>query len=144
MDWKKHLKSIYFDVKNLKNNLEKSYSGPTKIYRYLKKEGKYNVGLSAIKQWLQEIDAYSLQRPQRYKIKTNRVISQGLDFLWDADLADVTSLSKENVDLKFLLVAIGDFSRYAWVRPLKNKKHESIIDALKDIFEEGRIPSAFR
>lgn len=115
MDWKEHLKSIYFDVKN-----PLSYSGPTKIYRYLKKEGKYNVGLSAIKQWLQDIDAYSLQRPQRYKIKTNMVILQGLDFLWDADLADVTSLSKQNVDLKFLLVAIDDFSPYAWGRPLEN------------------------
>lgn len=72
------------------------------------------------------------------------VISQGLDFLWDADLADVTSLSKQNVDLKFLLVAIDDFSPYAWVRPLENQKHESIIDALKEIFEEGRIPSELR
>ncbi|XP_062567676.1 uncharacterized protein LOC134229907 [Saccostrea cucullata] len=139
MEWKEHLKSIYFDLEN-----SVSYSGPTKIHRYLKKEGKYKVGLSAIKQWLQDIDAYSLQRPQRYKFKTNRVISQGIDFLWDADLADVNSITKENDDLKFLLVTIDDFSRYAWVRPLKNKKHESIIDALKDIFEEGRIPSELR
>lgn len=55
MDWKEHLKSIYF-----------GYLGPTDIYRYLKKKEKYIVGLSAIKQWLQVIDAYSLQRPQRY------------------------------------------------------------------------------
>jgi hypothetical protein len=105
MDWKEHLKYIYFDLKN-----PISYSGPTKIYHHLKKEGKYKVGLSAIKQWLQDIDAYSLQRPQRYKIKTNKVISQGIDFLWDADLADGSSLSDENDDFKFVLVTIDDFS----------------------------------
>ena len=120
MSWKEHLNSIYFDVKN-----PISYAGPTKIYRFLKKEGKYKVGLSAIKQWLQDIDAYSLQRPQRYKVKTNRVISQGIDFFWDADLADVGSLSEKNDDYKFLLVAIDVFSRYAWVKPLR-KKHTKI------------------
>lgn len=64
MNWKEHLKHIYFDVKN-----PISYAGPTKIYHYLKKEAKYTVGLSAIKQWLQDIDAYSLQRPQRYILR---------------------------------------------------------------------------
>ena len=139
MSWKEHLNSIYFDVKN-----PISYAGPTKTYRFLKKEGKYKVGLSAIKQWLQDIDAYSLQRPQRYNVKTNRVISQGIDFLWDADLADVGSLSEENDGFKFLLISIDVFSRYAWVRPLKNKKHDSIVDALKDIFQDGRIPTELR
>lgn len=46
-----------------------SYAGRTKIYHYLKKEAKYSVGLSAIKQWLQGIDAYSFQRPQRYILR---------------------------------------------------------------------------
>lgn len=54
------------------------------------------MGLTAIKQWLQDIDVYSLQRHQRYKFKMNRVVSQGIDFLWDVDLADVSALSKEN------------------------------------------------
>lgn len=44
MDWKEYLKLIYFDVKNFL-----SYLGLIKIYCYLKKEGKYNVGLLVIK-----------------------------------------------------------------------------------------------
>mgnify|MGYP003688985447 CR=1 FL=1 len=58
MNWKEHLKNIYFDVKN-----PISYAGPTKIYQYLKNEGKYKVGLTPIKQCLKDIDAFSLQRP---------------------------------------------------------------------------------
>ena len=139
MDWKEHLKSVYFDVKN-----PISYSGPTKIYRYLKKEGKYKVGLSAIKQWLQDIDAYSLQRPQRYKFKRNRVISQGIDFLWDVDLADVSNLTKENDGTRYLLIAIDVFSRFLWIQPLKSKQHGPLVEGLRKIFASGRRPREIR
>ena len=137
--WKEHLESIYFDLDS-----PISYAGPTKIYKYLKKEGKYNVGLHAIRKWLQDVDAYSLQRPVRYKFKTRRVISQGIDFLWDVDLADVSNLAKHNDGVRYLLVAIDVFSRYLWVEPLKNKFHQTIIDALRKIFKTGRIPNELR
>lgn len=137
--WKEHLESIYFDLDS-----PISYAGPTKIYKYLKKEGKYNVGLHAIRKWLQDVDAYSLQRPVRYKFKTRRVISQGIDFLWDVDLADVSNLAKHNDGVRYLLVAIDVFSRYLWVEPLKNKFQQTIIDALRKIFKTGRIPKKLR
>ena len=139
MSWKTHLESVYFDLKS-----PISFSGPTKIYNYLKKEGKYDVSLHAIRRWLQDIDAYSLQRPLRYKFKTRRVISQGIDALWDADLADVSNLAKYNDGIKYLLVAIDTMTRYLWIQPLKNRLHQSIIKALQSIFKQGRIPSELR
>ncbi|KAK3108257.1 hypothetical protein FSP39_004278 [Pinctada imbricata] len=139
MSWREHLQEIYFDVKN-----PISYAGPTKIYRYLRKEGKYKVGLSLIKQWLQDIDAYSLQRPQRYKFKRNRVISQGIDYLWDVDLADVSNLSKENDGIKYLFVVIDVFSRYLWVQPLLSKQHGPVIEALNKVLSSGRHPKEIR
>ena len=139
MSWKDHLRQIYFDVKN-----PISYAGPTKILRYLRKEGRYSVGLSAIKQWLQDIDAYSLQRPHRYKFKRNRVISQGLDYLFDVDLADVSNLAGENDGVKYLLVVIDVFSRYLWIQPLKSKQHGPVIEGLRKILSSGRIPKEIR
>lgn len=139
MSWKEHLENIYFDLKS-----PISYAGPTKIYTYLKKEGRYKVGLHAIRRWLQDIDAYSLQRPLRYKFKTRRVIAQGIDALWDVDLADVSNLAKYNDGIRYLLVAIDVFSRYLWVEPLKNKFHQTIIDALRKIFKTGRKPKELR
>ena len=139
MSWKEHLERIYFDLKS-----PISFSGPTKIYNYLKKEGKYKVSLQAIRRWLQDIDAYSLQRPLRYKFKTRRVISQGIDALWDADLADVSNLSKYNNGIKFLMVVVDTFSRKLWIEPLNNKFHQSIIKGLQNIFRMGRLPSELR
>ena len=139
MSWKAHLERSYFDLKS-----PISYAGPTKVYEYLKKEGKYKVSLHAIRKWLRDVDAYSLQRPRRFKFKTRRVISQGIDALWDADLADVSNLAKHNGGTKYLLVAIDVFSRHLWIEPLKNKLHESIIKALQNIFRLGRIPEELR
>ena len=45
------------------------------------------------------------------------------------DLADMQSLSKYNKGIKYLLCAIGLFSKYAWVVPIKDKKAVSIVDA---------------
>ncbi len=89
MAWKEHLSEIYFDLNN-----PISYAGPDKIYKYLKTEGRYKVSVQTIRRWLQNVDAYSLQRPLRHKFKRRRVISQVLDALWDVDLADVSNISK--------------------------------------------------
>ena len=97
------------------------------------------MSLHAIRQWLQDIDAYSLHCPLRYKFKTRRVISQGIDALWDADLADVCNLTNYNNDIKYLLMASDTFSRNLWIEPMKNKFHQSIIKALQNIFRLGRI-----
>ena len=46
---------------------------------------------------------------------------EGLDDLFDADLADVQDLHKENDSNRYLLVVVDAFSRYMWVRALKTK-----------------------
>ena len=46
-------------------------------------------------------------------------------------LADMQSLSKYNKGIRYLLCAIGLFSKYAWVVPLKDKKGTIIVTAFK-------------
>ena len=138
MDWKEYLESKYFDTTN-----PISFSGPTKVHIDLKRRG-YNVGLHKIKRWLQDQDAYSLQRPLRHKFKRNRVISQGIDYQWDCDLADVSNLQKYNPNIKYLLIAIDVFSRYLWVEALKDKKSKTVIEGFGKIFSNGRKPKWIR
>ena len=64
----------------------------------------------------------------------------GIDKIWAADLADMQALSEENEGYKFLLLVIDTFSKYGWIKPLKNKKGETMVKAFKTIFEEGRTP----
>ena len=138
-EWEDYLSSIYFDPKH-----PASFSGPTKLYRELKKDGRFQVGLNKIRQWLQDQEVYSIHKPLRRKFLTNRVIVQGIDEQWDADLADMSSLAKQNKGVKFLLLTIDIFSRYVWVEPLKNKTNSEVVKAFKKIFKKGRKPKTIR
>ena len=52
------------------------------------------------------------------------------------------ALSKENEGVNFLLLVIDIFNKYGWIKPLKDKKGETIVNALKEIFKEsGRRPA---
>jgi transposase InsO family protein len=57
---------------------------------------------------------------------------------------DMTTFSKYNHGYNFIMVAIDIFSKYVWLRPLKNKRGESVMKALKNILAEGRSPSRIR
>ena len=66
----------------------------------------------------------------------------GNNKIWAADLADMRALSKENEGINFLLLVIDIFNKYGWIKPLKDKKGETIVKALTDIFKEsGRRPA---
>ena len=62
----------------------------------------------------------------------------GIDKIWAADLADMTAFKDYNDGYTFLLLVIDTFSKYGWIIPLKNKKGETVADALKDIFEKRK------
>ena len=85
--------------------------------------------------------AEELHKPVKRKFRKRRVLVNGIDKIWAADLADMRALSKENEGYKFLLLVIDTFSKYGWIVPLKDKKGETIVKALKEIFKEsGRRP----
>ena len=66
----------------------------------------------------------------------------GNNKIWAADLPDMRALAKENEGYNFLLLVIDIFNKYGWIKPLKDKKGETIVKALKDIFKEsGRRPA---
>ena len=54
--------------------------------------------------------------------KFKRVYSSFKDNIWGAYFADMQLLSKYNKEIRFLLFAIGIFSKYAWVVPFKDEK----------------------
>ena len=70
------------------------------------------------------------------KFKKRKVYSLFKDNIWGVDLADMQSLSKFNIEFKYLLCAIDLFSKYAWVIPIKDKKGPSIVNAFKKIISK--------
>ena len=48
--------------------------------------------------------------------------------------------SKWNKGYRYLLMVLDVFSKYGWIVPLKDKKGETVAEALKTILKEGRKP----
>ena len=42
--------------------------------------------------------------------------------IWVSDLVELQPLSKFNKGFKYLLIVVDVFSKYGWIRPLKDKK----------------------
>ena len=53
-------------------------------------------------------------------------------------MADVSSLKRTNKRVKFLLVVVDTFSRFAFVRPLKSKTGQNVISAFRSIFRDRK------
>ena len=50
----------------------------------------------------------------------------------------MSALEDYNEDFKYLLLVIDIFSKYGWIIPLKDKKGETVVAALKTIFKERK------
>ena len=111
------------------------------MYRKVKQEGKHNLSRPDIKNWLLTQDAYTLHKAARKKFPRNVYYSDGIDQTWQVDLIDLNKLSKFNRKYKFILTCIDIFSKFAWARPLTDKKGSTVAVALKSIFDVGRLPS---
>ena len=110
--------------------------GPQKVFIELNKKYPGLISLNFIKTWLNNQDAYSLQKQPRHRYKTAQVRVSAIGEQLDIDLLSMMNLAEDNDGVKYLLFAIDVFSRKIWVRPLKNKTAKIVLSAMKDILEE--------
>ena len=54
------------------------------------------------------------------KSKLRRVISNGVDEIWSADLVFMDKLSKRNKGFKYILTVLDLSSKFAWTIPLNH------------------------
>ena len=87
--------------------------------------------------WSQQL-AEKLHKPITRNFRKRRVISKGIDKIWAADLVEMQKFSKWNKGVKYLLMVIDVFSKYGWIKPLKDKKTESVSLAIDDIFKKSK------
>ena len=117
------LKKFYLDSK-----FPGSYSGAYKFYQEVKNIHP-KVTLKKVNEFLKSQDAYTLHKRTR-KPKFRRTLVFKPRDLWQIDLLDMQKYSKENDGYRYICVIIDCFSRYVWVKPLKNKTGKATVKAL--------------
>lgn len=133
---KQYLDEIWTNVENAS-----AFAGPMKLYQYVKKDGKYKIGLTRIKRYLSNQRAYSLQKRIRRNFKRARVESDHIDQQWDGDLMFL----RKDKGYGIVFVLIDIFSRYIFTIAIKDKKAATIIKGLSKIFTSSlRRPEVLR
>eukprot|EP00732_Lithocolla_globosa_P004426 Lithocolla_globosa_v1_NODE_4080_length_1515_cov_433.679452.p1 type:complete len:169 gc:universal NODE_4080_length_1515_cov_433.679452:1254-748(-) len=80
-------------------------------------------------------------RPIKKNFPRRKVFIPHVDNTWGLDVAFLPKVSKTNDNYKAFLLVIDIFSRYAWVRPVKDTKSETISKEIRDVIKKsGRKP----
>lgn len=88
-----------------------------------------------IKKFLETQRGYTLFKQTSNVKERNPYKVFTIDQVWELDLISLPNLAQHNNGIVHLLVCIDVFSRFAFVRPLRNKKPSEVVKALIDIFK---------
>ena len=117
------------------------YHSDHKKHRYeLVDEPKNNLQISLSKYGLYFFDkktgsGVSLNE-KLAEIKRRKVYARFKDNIWVADLAEMGLLSSKNENVKYFLCVINIFTKYTWVKPLKDKG-KTVLNANIEIVNES-------
>ena len=134
-----YLENIYYNPAH-----PASYSGAQKLYRFVKKEGKHELSLKQIKEWLSSQETYTVYKSYPLKYATQKILPYKRDLLWDSDLADFQAVSNYNDGYNFVCVIIDIFSRYLWAKPIHRKTGVEVTEVFRNVFKDDRKPDMLR
>ena len=123
------MESIYFEPSG-----PGSFGGVQSLSRYARVP-RYNA-----RNWLKSKDAYTLHKPVRYRFPRRKTYSKGINDLLQIDLVEMQPLARYNDGYRYLLTCIDVFTKKAFAAPLKDKRGDTIVEALTEILNQTRLP----
>ena len=124
------LKRIYYDP-------ETGLQGAQNLYLKAK-ELDPTITKKYVMDWLKKQETSQVHAPVARIKHFFPIKSNYKDHIWQCDLMDVSSLAHNNSGVNYLLCVVDIWSRYAWVRPLKNKTNTTCTNAFQDILTESK------
>jgi len=137
----RYLRKIYFKPKS-----PASFSSVDKLWKFIKtREDKPpKLTKTQVKRWLSHQDTASVFKRNRVRFPREKIVTDHLNELWEADLIDLSMLKSYNDGVAFVLLTIDVFSKKIALRPLLTKKATEVKNAFADIFSKGAIPERLR
>lgn len=137
MSFSEILRELYYGLES-----PAAYASSQTLAREAKKINP-RITVKKVQNWLSTQDVHTIHRSKRKTYPRRRIITKGLDDVHQMDLLDVSRLAYYNSNVKYLLVVVDCFSRFAFVIPLKRKLGLHVSDAIDNLYKQNsdRIPN---
>ena len=124
------LDKIYKDIKN-----PASFSGVNRLHR---QANNYDdtITRAQVEDYLQSQDSYTLLKPARRRYPVRKIFASAVGEYHQIDLFETQQFAVDNDDVRYILGLMDVKSRYVFLRGLKDKKGETVAEALKEIYAE--------
>ena len=70
---------------------------------------------------------------QQIKTTNKPIVVSYPNVRWSADLIDINQYASSNLNNKFILTVIDNFSKYVFAVPLKNKEAQTVREGFEEI-----------
>ena len=117
---------IYHDPKD-----PGSLSGVERLLRRARQLHVLCVTRKTVQEYLRSEQAYTLHKPARRQFIRNHTYVAGIDAQWQADLADMQGIARQNHGMRYILTVIDVFSKFAMAIPVNSKDAKAITAAFK-------------
>ncbi|XP_045208785.2 uncharacterized protein LOC123560684 [Mercenaria mercenaria] len=128
MKYQRYLEKIYYDPAH-----PASYSGLDKLYRSVKKDGKFVLDRAKIRKWLMKQETYTLHKGVIRKFKRQKIVVPYIDYMWEADTGYMNTYVNDNDGISYFLLIIDGFSKFVWTFPVRRVRGEEVLKAFKTI-----------
>ena len=135
----RYLKDIYFDPSN-----PASFAGPSKLHKFVQTDGKHDISLHKIKEWLQGEETFTTQKQVNRKFVKQKIVVPHMKYQYEADTANMVYYAKKNDGYGYFLVVVDAFSRIAYTKALKTTNGAEMSKSLSEIFEKHSAPLHLR
>ena len=86
-----------------------SLGGAERLFKRAKELKVRGVTRASVAEYLRGQQAYTLHKPARRHYKRNKIYVAGLDAQWQADIADMQGVARQNDGMRYILTIIDVF-----------------------------------
>jgi len=116
-----------------------SFTSVEPLYKELR-ENHPSIKRKDVIKTLRNSDTYTLHRKSLNRFKRLATKSSGLYVSWQMDLIDFQSFAQLNKGYRYAITLLDVYSRQLFSHPLKTKTGREVLEAIKKVFTEDRMP----
>lgn len=110
-----------------------AFAGVNQVFNYYRGQ----IPLSKIRNILSGVEGYTLHK-EYHEQPRNMTYKHFKRYQFQMDLVEIHQYAEQNNGVRYLLNCVDIFTRYAFVRPLKDKSAKNVLDAFKSIMNEAK------